>query len=686
MQHHVIGMVLRFLALAIITCAAVVSGCSDAVCGVYKGPHAEHSKRPPSKTVLGRATWTVMHSTAAYLPDKLDTNQIAAFRTLVASTGLLYPGDGRSVADRILNDDTVMRELDGVKSKEAAQLFVWKIHNAVSAALHPAQTPFPASSTLHPSSFAIITNPSGQFLLKSISPSLKKEVLSALNRRWVITGGLEATHKAVSDDPDLPPDREMLGRAHWTYIHTLSVYLPHIPDEAQLANYRGLFDVLYHIYACPLCRHHFSLFYLDPILQAEHASIWSKQSAILFAWKLHNIVTADGIKRGDWPDRKLFPDETLGDANAHLNVSQFLIPSPTAESTQIRLHFCTPPSKIVPSGAKEKAFIKEHAPDPKGPPLEPPHCIDEDDLYQVISDYQDRWMIEGGIDQPLVDDSPLACPPPSPTDRVLSLDVFIMGKCPWCGKAIANISDLIKCDYACTTKDGQHISARLNFNIHMVGLNNGTWAQPWLRSIHGPAELVADRLELCARQHYAKDYKYVKFLHCMDENVTTIPIRAPECAYKHDMDLDLLISCANDEGASMVATSYGYSSWLGIDITPTLILNHKRKELGLPHNFSDIMCEEAAKSPLASTLAQTSATADATAVSTAKSTASDVKSTKAPTGLHATKSEGMDLTITGLVVGAITVSTLGMGVLVMRWQRPGRGGREQESLIANNNL
>lgn len=33
--------------------------------------------------------------------------QIAAFRTLVASTGLLYPGDGRSVADRILNDDTV---------------------------------------------------------------------------------------------------------------------------------------------------------------------------------------------------------------------------------------------------------------------------------------------------------------------------------------------------------------------------------------------------------------------------------------------------------------------------------------------------------------------------------------------------------------------------------------------------
>ena len=31
----------------------------------------------------------------------------------------------------------------------------------------------------------------------------------------------------------------------------------------------------------------------------------------------------------------------------------------------------------------------------------------------------------------------------------------------------------------------------------------------------------------------------------MDENVSTIPIRAPECAQKHDMDLDLLVACAN---------------------------------------------------------------------------------------------------------------------------------------------
>ena len=26
--------------------------------------------------------------------------------------------------------------------------------------------------------------------------------------------------------------------------------------------------------------------------------------------------------------------------------------------------------------------------------------------------------------------------------------------------------------------------------MHMVGLNNGSYEQPWLRAIHGPSELV----------------------------------------------------------------------------------------------------------------------------------------------------------------------------------------------------
>jgi hypothetical protein len=38
---------------------------------------------------------------------------------------------------------------------------------------------------------------------------------------------------------NLPPDRTMYGRAFWTYMHTVSVYLPHTPDPDQLAAFKG---------------------------------------------------------------------------------------------------------------------------------------------------------------------------------------------------------------------------------------------------------------------------------------------------------------------------------------------------------------------------------------------------------------------------------------------------------------
>ena len=41
-----------------------------------------------------RATWTMLHTTAAYLPEKLQPEEAAGFRDLVSSAVNLYPGDG----------------------------------------------------------------------------------------------------------------------------------------------------------------------------------------------------------------------------------------------------------------------------------------------------------------------------------------------------------------------------------------------------------------------------------------------------------------------------------------------------------------------------------------------------------------------------------------------------------------
>jgi hypothetical protein len=189
-------------------------------------------------------------------------------------------------------------------------------------------------------------------------------------------------------------------------MHTISVYMPHYLEEKQIENFKGLFDMIYEIYACPVCRGHFRLFYKDPILAKEHSEIESKHDAIMYLWKVHNIVTADGIYRKEWPDRKFFP------TSKHFNVSQFHIPSPTAEQDQMHTKACAATTET---------------------------CLGPTKHFEVIADVESRWQIEGGIDQPLVDKAPAPCPPPSKGQKILKMDMYIMGKCPWCGKAMEKV-------------------------------------------------------------------------------------------------------------------------------------------------------------------------------------------------------------------------------------------------------
>jgi hypothetical protein len=119
------------LAAAAVTLAAAASGvhgCGKGVCQDYgTEPSFDSSSRPPSKGVLGRATWTVLHTTAAYLPDEATEDELAAFRDLVRTVPLLYPGKGRVLADKILSDTLVKSELDSIESTQDAQLLVWKV-------------------------------------------------------------------------------------------------------------------------------------------------------------------------------------------------------------------------------------------------------------------------------------------------------------------------------------------------------------------------------------------------------------------------------------------------------------------------------------------------------------------------------------------------------------------------------
>ena len=170
-----------------------VDGCDKGACQEYGvEPKFDSSDRPPSAAVLGRATWTMLHTTAAYLPDKLKPEEAAGFKDLVSSVVNLYPGDGARLIQSIIDDPIFRSEFDETDTAEHAQLVIWKLHNAVSAAVWPHRWPFPEFLGFQTDLFdlATVSDSEGdwdsrQIQIKDLKKWQRTEVLGALRKRWV---------------------------------------------------------------------------------------------------------------------------------------------------------------------------------------------------------------------------------------------------------------------------------------------------------------------------------------------------------------------------------------------------------------------------------------------------------------------------------------------------------------------
>ncbi len=111
-------------------------GCGEGICHDYGDePRFDESDRPANAVVLGRATWTVMHTTAAYLPDELSAKELESYKTLVSSMPIHYPGKGKKLMQKVFYNGQMQKELDAVKNKEDAQLWLWKCEDHGSPAI-----------------------------------------------------------------------------------------------------------------------------------------------------------------------------------------------------------------------------------------------------------------------------------------------------------------------------------------------------------------------------------------------------------------------------------------------------------------------------------------------------------------------------------------------------------------------
>jgi FAD-linked sulfhydryl oxidase len=100
---------------------------------------------------------------------------------------------------------------------------------------------------------------------------------------------------------DCPPDRERLGRATWTFLHTTTAYLPERLDADDAGRIRALFDLVARLYPCVHCRANF-----EEDLTRAPPDFSSRSSIMRWLCEHHNRINA-------WHKAPTFPctDEAL---------------------------------------------------------------------------------------------------------------------------------------------------------------------------------------------------------------------------------------------------------------------------------------------------------------------------------------------------------------------------------------
>jgi hypothetical protein len=181
-------------------------------------------------------------------------------------------------------------------------------------------------------------------------------------------------------------------------------------------------------------------------------------------------------------------------------------------------------------------------------------------------------LIEGGIDQSLIDTAPSSsalllrvltaaesCFRDNVEDAVvLNVEMFVMALCPFCASKMHRIADQIACDVDCSQHtDGKMQSVGLDFQVHYVGIINNDTS---IAAVHGSVEvklivqsfsdfeqLDATKVEICIRNAYAQHYHYLRFLHCVDRNISLVPYSLVSCATEADVDFPEMQKCATQD-------------------------------------------------------------------------------------------------------------------------------------------
>lgn len=158
-----------------------------------------------------------------------------------------------------------------------------------------------------------------------------------------------------------------------------------------------------------------------------------------------------------------------------------------------------------------------------------------------------------------------------------NLQVFVMSECPFGIKAENAMKEVLE-----AFKEDN-----LQFEIHFIADEVGPGE---FRALHGQSEVDENIRQLCAIKYYPKNFKYMEYIWCRNENIKDPNWQ--QCAKKAGMDVAKIEKCATgEEGKKLLSEDIKISKALGIGGSPTWLANNRFKFSGLaPEQIKQNIC------------------------------------------------------------------------------------------------
>jgi len=139
------------------------------------------------------------------------------------------------------------------------------------------------------------------------------------------------------------------------------------------------------------------------------------------------------------------------------------------------------------------------------------------------------------------------------------LDLFVMSMCPYGVMAMDSMSEVLEA-----------FDRKIDFHIHYIADET----EGGFRSLHGQAEVDENIRELCAAEHFSKDYQYMEYVWCRNRKIADEDWRS--CTGQKGIEAGSLEKCfAGEEGGSLLRDDLLLAKRLGITGSPTWLANNR---------------------------------------------------------------------------------------------------------------